>query len=44
MEVKCDNLDNLNFIDKKVPFPKTRFSKYCNAFDELHTIDQTIYF
>ena len=35
MEVKCQNLDNLNFIDTKIPFKKTRFSKYCNAIDEL---------
>ena len=36
MEVKSNNLNNFNFIDKKVPFPKTRFSKYCNAFEELY--------
>jgi len=36
MEVKSNNLDNFNFIDKKVPFPKTRFSKFCNAFEELY--------
>ena len=36
MEVKSNNLDNFNFIDQKVPFPKTRFSKYCNAFEELY--------
>jgi len=42
MEVKCDNLDNLNFIDKKVPFKKTRFSKYCNAVDDLYAVGQTI--
>jgi len=44
MEIKSENLDNFNFIDKNVPFPKTRFSKYCNAVDELYTIDQMIYF
>ena len=43
MEIKSDNLDNLNYIEKKIHFPKTRFSKYCNAVEELHTIDPTIY-
>jgi len=40
MEVKNNNLDNLNFINKKIPFRTTRFSKYCNAIDELYTIGQ----
>ena len=43
MEVKCQNLDNLNFIDTKIPFKKTRFSKYCNAVDELYAVGHNIY-
>ena len=35
MEVKSDNLDNLNYIEEKIHFPKTRFSKYCNAFERI---------
>ena len=43
MEIKSDNLDNLNFIDTKIPFTKTRFSKYCNAIEELYVVGQNIY-
>jgi len=40
MEIKSQNLNNFNFIDKKVPFSTTRFSKYCNAIDELYIVDR----
>lgn len=39
MEIKSENLDNFNFIDKNIPFTKIRFSKYCNAVDELHALE-----
>ena len=35
MEVKSNSLDNVNYIENKINFPKTRFSKYCNAIEEL---------
>ena len=35
MEVKSNNLENINYIEKKIYFPKTRFSKYCNAVEQL---------
>ena len=35
VEVKTNDLDNYDYIDKKFDFPKTRFSKYCNAIEEL---------
>jgi hypothetical protein len=39
MEVKSDNLDNLNYIEEKIHFPKTRFSKYCNAIEQLDILN-----
>ena len=35
MEVKSNNLENINYIEKEIYFPKTRFSKYCNAVEQL---------
>ncbi len=35
MEIKSNNLENINYIEKKIYFPKTRFSKYCNAVEQL---------
>ena len=39
MEVKSDNLDNLNYIEEKIHFPKIRFSKYCNAIEQLDILN-----
>ena len=38
VEVKSNNLNNLNYIDEKICFMKTRFSKYCNALETLNII------
>ncbi len=38
VEVKSNNLENFNYIEDKIHFPTTRFSKYCNAIDELNII------
>jgi hypothetical protein len=35
LEVKSNDLDNINFIEDKIPFMKTRFSKYCNGVEKL---------
>tara|TARA_B110000008_G_C16751751_1_gene476951 strand:+ start:185 stop:775 length:591 start_codon:yes stop_codon:yes gene_type:complete len=35
VEVKTNDLDNYNYIDEKFYFQTTRFSKYCNAIEEL---------
>ena len=36
VEVKTNDLDNYNYIDEKFHFQTTRFSKYCNAIEELN--------
>ena len=38
LEVKSNNLDNMNYIDDNIFFMKTRFSKYCNAVEKLNLI------
>ncbi len=38
LEVKSNNLANINFIDQNFSFMKTRFSKYCNAIEKLNII------
>ena len=38
LEVKSNNLANINFIDQNFSFMKTRFSKYCNAIEKLNVI------
>tara|TARA_Y100000816_G_scaffold103048_1_gene71841 strand:+ start:103 stop:708 length:606 start_codon:yes stop_codon:yes gene_type:complete len=38
VEVKSNNINNLNYIDEKIFFMKTRFSKYCNALERLNII------
>ena len=38
VEVKSNNLENFNYIEDKIHFPTKRFSKYCNAIDELNII------
>ena len=38
LEVKSNNLDNMNYIDDNIYFMKTRFSKYCNAIEKLDLI------
>ena len=38
VEVKSNNINNLNYIDEKIFFMKTRFSKYCNALETLNII------
>ena len=35
LEIKSDNLDNLNYIDEKFNLMKTRYSKYSNAIENL---------
>ena len=38
VEVKSNDLDNLNYIDEKIFFMRTRFSKYCNALELLNIV------
>ena len=38
LEVKSNNLENMNYIDDNIFFMKTRFSKYCNAVERLNLI------
>ena len=35
IEVKSNNLNDLDYIDRKFHFQTTRFTKYCNAIEEL---------
>jgi SPX domain protein involved in polyphosphate accumulation len=35
IEVKSNSLNDFNYIDNKFHFQTTRFSKYCNAIEEL---------
>jgi hypothetical protein len=35
LEIKSDNIDNLNYIDEKFNLMKTRYSKYSNAIENL---------
>lgn len=36
LEVKSNNLDNMNYIEENFYFMRTRFSKYCNAIERLN--------
>ena len=38
LEVKSNNLDNMNYIEENFHFMTTRFSKYCNAIERLNLI------
>ena len=38
LEVKSNNLDNMNYIEENFHFMRTRFSKYCNAIERLNII------
>ena len=36
VEVKSNDINASNYIDKNFHFEKIRFSKYCNAIDEIY--------
>ena len=36
VEVKSNDIDASDYIDRNFHFEKTRFSKYCNAIDEIY--------
>jgi hypothetical protein len=37
-EIKLNNLNYNNYIESKIPFEKTRYSKFCNGVEELNLI------
>ena len=39
LEVKTNNIDQLNYIEEKFYFEKTRFSKYCNAIEQVYNLN-----
>ena len=39
LEVKTNNIDQLNYIEEKFYFEKTRFSKYCNAIEQIYNLN-----
>jgi hypothetical protein len=38
LEIKSDNLNNMNYIDEKFNLMKTRYSKYSNAIENLQLV------